>query len=280
VFQGSFLVVEGDTDARLLKRIVDITECTIIIAYNRSNAVEINSILDQDDFVCHIALIDQDYAGLLGEEFHSENIVLTQFNDMESMIFSGDAFERMINEYCNENKVSALKNAHSSELREILLNNATKIGVLRYLSKALGWELNFEDMSYRYVRRADVAINVDDQIEHLRGRSHSTSMPILTEVKKRMSVLIAGSTDPYAYVCGHDLCEIISHAIHDVVGRSHQHLSRGGQAVEEVLRAAYTWQNFVSSSVYQEFKGSSLNGVGKAVLWVGLGSDRLGSSLL
>jgi hypothetical protein len=28
------------------------------------------------------------------------------------------------------------------------------------------------------------------------------------------------------------------------------------------------------------FFGSSLNGVGKAVFWVGLGSDRLGSSLL
>ena len=53
-----------------------------------------------------------------------------------------------------------------------------------------------------------------------------------------------------------------------------------GEAVGDRLEGCAYGVEMVEPLPQAEVVGSSLNGVGKAVFWVGLGSDRLGSSLL
>ncbi|MEZ2280028.1 MAG: hypothetical protein ACBR12_24295 [Microcoleus sp.] len=39
-YSGSFLIAEGDTDARVWKRFVDSTKCRVEIAHNKDNAIK------------------------------------------------------------------------------------------------------------------------------------------------------------------------------------------------------------------------------------------------
>ena len=64
-FPGSFLILEGDVDARLLKRFVDQSACMIQVAHSRSNVISVISILDADEFVGHVGLIDKDFADIM-----------------------------------------------------------------------------------------------------------------------------------------------------------------------------------------------------------------------
>jgi len=46
-YTGSFLIAEGDTDARVWKNLVDSTKCRVENAHNKNNAVAVLNILDK-----------------------------------------------------------------------------------------------------------------------------------------------------------------------------------------------------------------------------------------
>src|SRR5271166_842962 len=62
--------------------------------------------------------------------------------------------------------------------------------------------------------------------------------------------------------------------------RSSRRASSSGIDMPSGMSAASAASALAIRSATSAFNGSSLNGVGKAVFWVGLGRDRLGSSLL
>ncbi len=265
-FTGSFLIVEGDSDARLFKRFVDFTQCNIVLGYNRDNVLKVATILFSDGFLGFLALVDSDFSELIGETLDNYNIILTDSNDVEVMIFNTDVFDRFVAEYCSSDKIAAVENNLSLTIREIIMRNACVIGALRYLSRILSWNLDFQNMKYKYVERVSLNISLDEQIEHLRGRSGTTSMPGVEEVREKVAETITSLTTVSLCVCGHDLCEIVSHAVHNVIGRAH-HLSRSGAAVEEVFRAAYTQDNFRQSKVHRDIVAwEDRNGAFKVLL--------------
>jgi hypothetical protein len=253
-FVGSFLVVEGSTDARVFKRFIDETRCIIIVAHNRDKVVGVVSILDAGRFEGHVGAIDRDFADLLGENISSENISVWAGNDMETSIFLTDVFDRVIAEYASDGKVTAFENEKSCQLRSALVSVASDVGTLRYLSRRNKCDLNFDGMTFQYKERGDIEIDIDKLIEHLRGRSQGTVMPSLEEVKKAIIKARAENPDALVRTCGHDICELISKGVHDVFGRAHHHLNRGAAAVEEIFRAAYTWENFQASTMYAQLR--------------------------
>jgi hypothetical protein len=212
------------------------------------------AILDKDSFVGHAGVIDRDFGDLLAERIENENLLIADENDFELMIFRSDVFERFVAEYCSPDKVRALENDKKLTLREILGRSATVIGALRYLSASHGWTLNFDDMEVRFMSRHDIDIDVGRQIEHLRGRSHGTTMPSVGAVKQAIEETMRQHSGAFTLVCGHDLCEIVSKGVHDIFGRAHVKLTRTGIAVEEVFRAAYSRDDFESSSLIQQIR--------------------------
>jgi hypothetical protein len=253
-FLGCFLLVEGDTDARLLKRFIDVAACQVLICFGRANVIQVVSILDQGGFVGHLGVIDKDFGALLNETFESNNIIVTDENDMEMTIFQTDVFDRVVHEYCNQNRVHTLQVAEGHSFREILLRSASKLGALRYLSRVREWHLTFDEMTIRYLPNGTVSIDIDRQIEHLRGRSRGTPMPGVQQVKEALEDVRQQYADPKLLAGGHDVCEIISKAIHDVCGRANVALARGGLAVEEVFRAAFSIENFLGTQLYAHIR--------------------------
>jgi hypothetical protein len=253
-FSGAFLIVEGDTDARFWKRFIDHAACQIQLAHCRDKVITVVSILDKAGFLGHLGLVDRDFGPELGEQFASDNLIAADENDIELMIFNSDVFDRFVAEYANSDKVSAIEGQEKSELRELVVANASQIGVLRILSKKLQWNLDFDGMTVRYVGRREVKVDLDAQIDHLRGRSHGTPMPVGGVVKSAIAVQQESRADSISHVCGHDLCEIISKGVHDVFGRAGIALARGGIAVEEVFRAAFTDGNLKGSSIYPKIR--------------------------
>jgi hypothetical protein len=86
--KGAFLVVEGDTDARVYKRFVDDSRCKVIPAHNKDNAVEILEILEKDRFPGVLVIVDADFWHLEGIKPESLNLLLTDTHDLETMIIS------------------------------------------------------------------------------------------------------------------------------------------------------------------------------------------------
>src|SRR5260221_4475516 len=264
--QRRFLLVEGDVDVRLLKRLVDPTACHVQICYNRANVIRVVAIVDGRQFIGHLGVIDRDFADMLNETFDTENIVMTDHNDIEMTIYQSDVFDRFISEYANAEKVRAVENAKQLPLREILVSSASTLGTLRYLSRSLGWNLDFEGMTVRFIDR-DVQVDLPRQVEHLRGRSRRTTMPNLDDVMQLFNDARRRFADRCLHSCGHDICEIMSKGIHDVFGRAHVALSRGGLAVEEVFRAAFTAENFAATQLFADIRAWETTRVPFSILY-------------
>jgi type I restriction enzyme S subunit len=120
---------------------------------------------------------------MLDEKFTSDNLLLTDENDIELTILCSDTPDRFIAEYGSPEKVTAIQNAKRLSIRDILIRSASTIGTLLLLSKTNEWNLDFKEMTVRFAGRDDIDIDVDRQIEHLRGRSPGTTMPHLDVVK-------------------------------------------------------------------------------------------------
>jgi hypothetical protein len=57
----SFLIAEGDTDARVWKNLVDSKKCRVENAHNKDNAVKVLNILEQSNFAGILAVVDADF---------------------------------------------------------------------------------------------------------------------------------------------------------------------------------------------------------------------------
>lgn len=258
-FAGSFLLVEGDTDARLFRRFVDLTLCFIQNCYNRDNVLKVISIVEGESFPGCLGVVDRDFGEMLSEKIESDNVIVLNVNDMETMLLVSDAFESFVAEYANSEKVSALEATEGSSLRQILIRSAGEIGALRFLSRCHRWNLDFKEFKIKYVHRRELTVDLDAQIEHLRGRSPGTCMPAKEAVKDLIASVRTAFPDPLLRTHGHDICEFLAKGIHDVFGRAHLQLGRSGTAVEETLRAAFSSENFRSSALYADIKTWELN---------------------
>src|SRR5262245_19497546 len=114
---GAFLIVEGDTDARFYKRMVDSGKCRISIAHNRENAVQLVTILQGDNFAGFLAIVDADFDVLEGAVFGSSNIFLTDTHDLETMMLKSPALEKLLLEMESETKLDDFVKGLGKELR-------------------------------------------------------------------------------------------------------------------------------------------------------------------
>ena len=102
---------------------------------------------------------------------------------------------------------------------------------------------------------------------------HDVWADIVKTIANAGAIIFAGIGNEYHQgadtlsPANYPLPNIVSVGAHDIHGNI-WHLSGGGDV------------NWPSQTAFGNQHGSSLNGVGKAVFWVRLGSDRLGSSLL
>lgn len=249
-FRGSFLLVEGDIDARLYGRLVNRNLCHVQICINRANVICVVKILNEGKFVGHLAIIDKDHSPMLNEILPNENLLLTDENDLEMTILCSETLDRFLTEYGNPEKIAALENAKHLSLRDILIQSASVIGTILFLSKTNGWNLKFEEMTLRFTGRDGLDIDLDRQIEHLRGRSPGTPMPASNAVRAQFEAARQQHPDLLSHTRGCDTCEVLSKGVHDVFGRNHHNLARGGLAAEEVIRAAYSPENFLQNQLY------------------------------
>jgi hypothetical protein len=240
----------GECDVRLFKRFVDPNACRTFFCYGREKLLGVVEILERDAFAGVLAVVDNDSSEIFGERIASNNVIITDENDIELVIFRSDVLERVLAEYCNAGNLAAFEHAKNEPIRDTFVRIAGALGALRCLSKLNAWHLKFEDMTLQFEQRRDIEISVDQQIEHLRGRTHGTTMPLLAQVRQDVSDFRAKFPDTRRYVSGHDICGLISKSIHDVFGRAHVAIVRSAEAIEEVFRAAFSDENFRATTIF------------------------------
>ncbi|WP_232731757.1 DUF4435 domain-containing protein [Kamptonema formosum] len=240
---GSFLIVEGDTDARVFNHLVDREKCQVENAYNKEMAVEALDILEQDNFAGVLAIVDADFSRLEGTVPSSPNLLLTDTHDLETMLLQSPALEKVLAEHSSEEKIKRVTGSAGKDVRLILIDAGSPIGYLRWVSLKDNLSLKFEGLSFaKFLDSKSLAVDKSALIKTVKNTSQKPAL-VEREIKNKMDGLKSDAHDAWDVCCGHDLIEILSIGLCKLLGTNNASDVKP-ERLEKDLRLAYERAHF------------------------------------
>jgi hypothetical protein len=248
-YTGSFLIAEGDTDARVWKNLVNSTKCRVENAQNKDNAVKVLNILEQDNFAGVLAVVDADFDILEGSLPFSQNLLFTDTHDLETMLLKSPALEKVLLEHGSEAKI----NNFAKDIRQTLLESAEVIGYLRWASLKFNYCLKFEGLAFnKFVDDKTLALNESKLIQTVKNHSQKPGLDE-QEIRANMEKLKTDTQDMWHVCCGHDMISILSIALCKALGSCNSKEVEPN-VLEKYLRVAYESAHFRETKLYRSIQ--------------------------
>jgi hypothetical protein len=249
-FKGTFLLIEGSTDKVFYRRLVNKSTCTLFPISgkpsSKSLVINVLQILEQSGFSGVLAIVDADFDHLETLPASSSNLLRTDSHDLETMILSSDALEKVVGEYSSEDKMSKF----DRDFREALLAAGVAIGYLRWISQLDGLNLTFNNLSVKnFINAKTLAIDELALITEVKNKSQAQKLKN-EDLQNRMTDRRNPSHDPWQVCCGHDLTEILSFALQKTIGS----MKVDAIELERSLRLAYETAFFQATQLYSAMR--------------------------
>jgi hypothetical protein len=245
-YTGSFLIAEGDTDARVWKNLVDSTKCRVENASNKDNAVATLNILEKDNFAGVLAVVDADFDILEETVLLSQNLLLTDTHDLETMLLKSPALEKVLREHGSTEKIERF----AQDIRPTLLQSAKIIGYLRWASLKFKHNLRFEGLAFNdFVEKETLALNESKLIQTVKNKSQNQGLDE-QQIRANMESLKTDTQDMWHVCCGHDMISILSIALCKALGSCNSKEVEPN-VLEKYLRVAYESAYFRETKLYR-----------------------------
>ena len=262
--KGAFLIVEGDTDARVYKRFVDETDCKVIPAHNKDNATDVLKILENENLEGILVIVDADFWHLEGIITNSVNLFLTDTHDLETMIISNsEALEKILSECGSTNKIKQLHHP----VIHLVLEATLPIGLFRWIASPSkdNLPLKFRDLSFEnFVDIPKLKVNINKLLEEVKANSGD---PEINEesIKNKIKSLKKEKHDPWQVCSGHDMVHILAIGLQSVFGNKKMRNLKA-DVLERMLRVAYEYSHFQLTQLCRSIKSWEKTNDGYKVL--------------
>lgn len=258
VVSSTFLIVEGDTDSRVYKNFFGESDCQTQVAYNKSNAIKALQILQNDNLNGILAIVDADFDVLEKVSHENKDIFLTDFHDLECLIFTSPALEKVLAEFASDAKIKSF----GKNVRETILEIGCFIGYLRWLSLSDGLNLKFEELDFgKFIGKDNLRFDLNSFITKVIHNSHTewaknkSQKPNIDnfQIASQVNNLASQNHSKTQVVCGKDLVEILSLALQKVLGTNNSNKVTS-EIIARDLRLAYEFEFFATTNLYQNVK--------------------------
>lgn len=250
----TFMVVEGVTDYRLYSKLINRETCEVIIGESKQNVVEAISICKVQKMQGILGIVDADFWHLDGVCDLPTNLFLTDAHDLECMMLQSPAYESILLEYGDENKIARFEQKYHQSLKEILLINVALIGYLRRISLEQQLEFGFSHLSFlTFTSIKDLKIDEQQLVSSLLCRSKKKGEVTAKQVMKWLYDAKKQPDDLWQVCCGHDLMSYLTLGLNQIFGNYNaKHLFSG--QLEGSFRLAYEERYFLETKLYADLK--------------------------
>ncbi len=245
----SFLIVEGDTDRNFYKRLTNTNKCQITIAYSKSTALRVLSVLEKEALPGILVIVDADFDILEGKSPHSPNVLFTDTHDLETMIIKSPALEQVLDEFGSEKKIKEVAESTKKDVRTLLLECGMTIGYLRWVSLRENLSLKFESLEFaQFLNKDSLHIEQLHFLKAVKNKSQRLNIAD-TQLEAYIRDLRDDTHDPWHVCCGHDLVCILSTALRKTIGTWNPNDIRP-DSLERNLRLAFERSYFYKTQLY------------------------------
>ena len=249
-FKGTILVVEGITDMRLYGKFTDEDKVQIVIAHSKD---KVRDSVTQ----CTVKRDDPKVVGIMDSDLDIREkstdsggpLFETDTRDSESLMVMSEAFDNVLWEYGDRNKLRTFEDRYGP-VREAVLDAAYPVGLLMYISDKNHYGLCFKGLDFdRFINRRSLACNTQEMIRtvlsntrYIRTDAGVLRRKLSSEMKSRR---------PYRSVCrGHDLVNVMVIGLRDTFGAYNAQNIREGE-LGGALRMAYDLRMFEETCLYR-----------------------------
>ena len=254
-FFGAILIIEGKNDEKIYGRFVDNSTCLTHPVSGKKEVVEIINILDASGQKGMLGIVDADFWHLDSITSPSNNLLVTDEHDSEMMLINSGSFAQIIDEYGSIKKITEYENKYGGKkLRDIILELAIPIGVLRYISHTEDLNLKFNGIDYgKIVDRDTLEINKSMMVRNVLANTKDHTLNDSEVLKKLNEKLDKNTYNSKQVNCGHDITKIIGIGLRKTLGSCDSKIAHG-KNIESIMRLAYEIQYFVTLKLYASIR--------------------------
>lgn len=243
-----FILVEGETDRRLFEGLFRKDKCRVMGENGKSNVIEILRQLKRYSVNGVIGIVDDDFDSLNGISHDLENLFYTDTHDIETLIMCSPAFEKVINEFGDMNKIHIAERKKQMEIRDIILMLCLPIGYLRWISQKRLWKLNFRDLPIdEVIDEEKLLLKEDLLIKKVLEKSGKIDVDE-QEINRELESIKKGKHNPWLVCQGHDLIDILSFLF--IKKQFKHHWKDRANNIKGVLRVSYHISYFKNTKLF------------------------------
>ncbi len=254
IYDGFYILVEGDTDELFFSKFLNPDKSQIEICHGKENVVEAINIINQRNnrkTPKTIAIIDKDY-DFLDNVTYPNNVIQTDFHDVEMMCLKSDSFDNVAKEYFSKKKIEKLKQEQIECIRSYFLNIIKPISELRILSKKEKLNLSFKATEERpkelkfekFVCKDNFVFKgYDDLINAVKTYYNQATFLNNEDLIEKIKKLDLDKYDAFDICHGHDLSRVIQIGLKKKIGKN-KLINVTVDEIERALRLAYSLADF------------------------------------
>lgn len=264
VYHGAILIVEGSTDVRVYENLINKTQCMLVPAYCKDNAIDALNKLERNNFKGVLTIVDTDFWKLDGIQPNTPNLLLTDTHDLETMILSSKALDKLLAEFGSQSRIALL----GKSIRAILLEGALSIGFLRWLSSPTkdNLSLRFKNLNFNnFVDIKKLSVNIDYLINEVKTNSQDSTLDN-SMIKSKITALMNAGYDPWQVCSGHDMVQLLSIGLMNIFGNHRAMNIITLEQVDGILRVSYESSFFSSTQLHKAIKNWEITNTGFKVL--------------
>ncbi|MFR9719805.1 DUF4435 domain-containing protein [Aeromonas diversa] len=249
-----WLAVEGDSDERLLRTRTYPVPLKIVLGHGWEGVRDI--ILEhakEQSNAKLIGLVDRDYRDHLNCQLAHNQLILTDFRDIENMLFNSSALARVISEYASINKIpkNNIGELDINTIRNCIYRSSVLLGKLRIYCQANNIDISFKTIDHKkFVCDRTLSIDTNKLLAHLSGKNPGKKSLSQEDYNNAQALtwLNEQLNQPQFIANGHDVMALLCIAFRRMWG------SCGGEitpeTVEGIFRIGYSDNDLKRSAMW------------------------------
>lgn len=253
-FFGSYLLVEGLSDQKVMSNFCEKDVCKIIPCYSKSNLIDATNELERTKCSGIIALADRDYCDILGYPTVNGDVIYTDENDMELTILHSPALDECLKEFGSKDKIDKITKSKNYSVVELICESASVIGAIRLLSQLEKWNLIFNNLKLKYKKGNSFYLDKKKTVNYVLGKNQQWKIDI-DIVMSKVNELMEKSVPLKNYCNGHDCIRILGKALCKEIGSKDSFKDdKGAENLESTLRLTYKFRHFKLTNMYRDLR--------------------------
>ena len=256
-FGGSIILVEGHSDMRVYRRFFDHNKCRLVLSFGKENALKALLILENDSLKGILAIVDSDFFRIESNKPEDDDLFLTDYHDLESMIISSNVLEDILLEFGNSNDIKNYK----FNIQDILYESASYLGFFRWISSKSKENLRLKFKGINFLNFIDKNTLMLD-IKKLMKEVINNSNQIVNKKNIELKILyLKKSNYDLKEVCsGHDLIEILYIGLKYIFGNKKTR-SLDLDVFDSAIKLSYNYSYFSQSNLFAELEKWEQNNI-------------------